>query len=141
MTTRITTGTVDLIEEGFTLLDRIEEVRDEWDRVRRERAPLTPALETIGTTSSAWLRAAKHELGLTYAQMGAATEMGADNVHRMTVVKPGAKRFRLPPPRMIRLMMAYLALARLDSYDLLERAIDIDDTARDDTPGPARLSR
>ena len=80
---------------------------------RTEGQAVTPALPRIRTLMATRqiderdILAARRALGLTKAQLGALMDTDAQNIGRMEL-DGGAKSYRAPAPRMLRLIRAYL---------------------------------
>ena len=61
------------------------------------------------------LKAARHQLGLTLAQLGALLDIGWQQVARMEM-SPDRSTSRCPAPRVEKLISAYLAGYRPDNW-------------------------
>lgn len=73
-------------------------------------APALPRIRTLMATrkiDGRYIAAARAALGLTKTQRGALLDTDAQNVGRMELDR-GAKSYRPPAPRMLRLMRVYL---------------------------------
>ena len=61
------------------------------------------------------LKQARHKLGLTQAQLGAMLDTDGQTIRRMEQPED-TKTFRKPAPRMLRLLVAYMAGYRPDDW-------------------------